>query len=85
MKRSGVFVPYLDDAVTPGGLLLIVDHASVRPGSWADPEETLVLIGLSPGEWLTERFEAREREVTGPNGRRVALTDNVVAVRRLAR
>ena len=25
------------DAVTLGGLLLIVDHASVGPGSWADP------------------------------------------------
>jgi SAM-dependent methyltransferase len=72
-------------AVTPGGLLLIVDHASVRPGSWVDPEETLVLIGLSPGQWRTERLESREREATGPNGRRVVHTDNIVAVRRLAR
>jgi SAM-dependent methyltransferase len=72
-------------AVRPGGLLLIVDHASVRPGSWADPEDTLAPLGLSPGEWRTERLEAREREATGPSGQRVTLTDNVVAVRRLAR
>jgi len=72
-------------AVTPGGLLLIVDHASVSPGSWADPEETLAPLDLSPDEWHTERLEAREREATRPNGRVVALTDNVVVVRRLTR
>jgi SAM-dependent methyltransferase len=72
-------------AVTTGGLLLIVDHASVRPGSWADPEETLTLLGLDPDGWRTERLEAREREAIRPNGRRVTVTDNVVALRRLAR
>ena len=72
-------------AVTPGGLLLIVDHASVSPCSWADPEETLAPLELSPDEWHTERLEARERETTGPNGQRATLTDNVIAVRRLAR
>jgi SAM-dependent methyltransferase len=72
-------------AVTTGGLLLIVDHASVRPGSWADPEETLTLLGLGPDGWRTERLEAREREAIRPNGRRVTVTDNVVALRRLAR
>jgi SAM-dependent methyltransferase len=72
-------------AVTPGGLLLIVDHASVGSGLWADPEETLAPLDLSPDEWRTERLEAREREATHPNGRVVPHTDNVVAVRRLAR
>ena len=72
-------------AVMPGGLLLIVDHASVSPRSWADPEETLAPLELSPDEWHTERLEAREREATRPNGHRVTLTDNVIAVRRLAR
>ena len=72
-------------AVTPGGLLLIVDHDSVRPGSWADPEETLAPLDLSPDERHTEKLEARERKATRPNGRVVTLTDNVVAVRRLAR
>jgi SAM-dependent methyltransferase len=72
-------------AVTPGGLLLIVDHASVGHGSWAVPEETLAPLDLSPDEWHTERLEAREREATGPNGQRATITDNVIAVRRLAR
>jgi len=72
-------------AVTPGGLLLIVDHASVGPGSWAEPEQTLAPLDLSPDEWHTERLEARERETTRPNGQVVSHTDNVVAVRRLAR
>ena len=72
-------------AVMPGGLLLIVDHASVRPGSWADPEETLAPLDLSPDEWHTERLEAREREAIRPNGQRSTVTDNVVALRRLSR
>jgi SAM-dependent methyltransferase len=70
-------------AVTPGGLLLIVDHASVSPWSWADPEETLAPLDLSPDEWHTERLETREREATGPNEQRATVTDNVIAVRRL--
>jgi SAM-dependent methyltransferase len=72
-------------AVTPGGLLLIVDHASVRPGTWADPEETLAPLDLSLDEWHTERLEARERETMRPNGQRSTVTDNVVALRRLSR
>jgi SAM-dependent methyltransferase len=72
-------------AEKPGGLLLIVDHASVSPGSWADPEETLALLDLSPDEWHRERLEAREREDTGPNGQRATVTDNVIALRRLTR
>jgi SAM-dependent methyltransferase len=71
-------------AVKLGGLLLIVDHASVSPRSWAYPEETLAPLDLSPDEWHTERLEAREREATGPNGQRASVTDNVIAVRRLA-
>ncbi len=72
-------------AVAPGGMLLIVDHASVSPWSWAAPEETLGPLDLSPDEWHTERLEAREREATGPNGQTANVTDNVTAVRRLAR
>jgi SAM-dependent methyltransferase len=72
-------------AVKPGGLLLIVDHASVSPGSWAYPEETLAQIGLVPDGWRTERLEAREREAIRRNGQRITHTDNVVALKRLAR
>ncbi len=71
-------------AVTPGGLLLIVDHASVSPRSWATPEQTLASLELSPDEWHTERLEASERETTGPNGQRTTVTDNVIALRRHA-
>ena len=71
------------EAVAPGGLLLIVDHASVSPRSWAAPEETLAPLDLSPDEWHTERLEAREREATRPNGQRTTVTDNVIALRRL--
>jgi SAM-dependent methyltransferase len=69
--------------VTLGGLLLIVDHASVSPGSWADPEETLAPLGLSPDEWHTERLEACEGETTDSKGQKATGTDNVIAVRRL--
>jgi SAM-dependent methyltransferase len=72
-------------AVRPGGLLLIVDHASVGPRSWTGPEQTLAPLDLSPVEWHTERLEAREREATGPNVHRATVTDSVIAVRRLAR
>ncbi|HKH09691.1 MAG TPA: hypothetical protein VKA73_00985 [Rubrobacter sp.] len=80
---AAIWLARLDWRVTSGGLLLIVDHASVRPGSWDYPEETLAPLDLSPDEWRAETLEAREREATGPNGRRT-LTDNVTAVRRLA-
>ncbi len=70
-------------AVAPGGLLLIVDHASVRPGSWAEPEETLEPLELNPDEWHTEKLESREREHTEPNGQVTTRTDNIIAVRHL--
>jgi SAM-dependent methyltransferase len=72
-------------AVAPGGLLLIVDHAPTSPGSWSVPEETLDPLDLGPDEWRTERLEASQREATRPNGQPVTVTDNVAAVRRLAR
>ena len=72
-------------AVKPGGLLLIVDHASVSPRSWADPGETLAPLDLSPDEWRTERLEAREREAVRPNGQMLTVTDNIIALRHLAR
>ena len=77
-------------AVAPGGLLLIVDHASVSPWSWADPnthfptpEETLATLDLSPRMWRAERLSSPERRATGPNGQSATVTDNVIAVRRL--
>jgi SAM-dependent methyltransferase len=79
-------------AVAPGGLLLIVDHASVAPWSWNQdphtrfpaPGETLAPLGLSPELWRTELLGSPERRATGPNGETATVTDNVIAVRRLA-
>ncbi len=77
-------------AVAPGGLLLIVTHASVAPWSWADPntrfstpEEALAALELDPKPWRTERLGAPERQATGPNGESATVTDNVIALRRL--
>ena len=74
-------------AVAPGGLLLLVEHGSVRPGARnhalsPDPEETLASLDLSPVQWRTERLGSPERRATGPNGQPVTVTDNVVAIRR---
>jgi SAM-dependent methyltransferase len=79
-------------AVAPGGLLLVVSHASVAPWSWNQdprtrfptPEEALAALDLIPGMWHTERLGAPERQATGPNGESATVRDNVVAVRRLA-
>ncbi|SDQ06983.1 cyclopropane-fatty-acyl-phospholipid synthase family protein [Quadrisphaera sp. DSM 44207] len=76
-------------AVAPGGLLLVVEHASVPPWSWADPgtrfpapEEVLASLDLPPATWHPERVGAFQREATGPGGQRAAVTDTVLAVRR---
>ena len=78
-------------AVAPGGVLLVVDHASVAPWSWnrdphtrfPTPDETLSTLDLTPGQWRTERLDAPERLASGPNGETATVTDNVIAVRRL--
>ena len=79
-------------AVAPGGLLLIVEHASVAPWSWADPdaafptpEKSLAALDLDPSRWHGEFVGAHERLATGPGGQSATVTDNVIALRRLAR
>ena len=79
-------------AVGPGGLLLIVEHASVAPWSWAapdtafpTPEQSLAALDLDPSRWHSEFVGAPEREATGPNGQSATVTDNVIALRRLTR
>ena len=79
-------------AVDPGGLLLIVEHASVAPWSWADPdtafptpEQSLTALDLDPSRWDSEFVGAPKREATGPNGQTATVTDNVIALRRLTR
>ncbi|MEV7599762.1 methyltransferase domain-containing protein [Kitasatospora sp. NPDC089797] len=78
-------------AVAPGGLLVLVEHASLAPWSWQvgqdvrfpAPEESLAELRLGAG-WRTERCDAPRREATGPQGQRATVTDNVVVVRRTA-
>lgn len=78
--------------VAPGGLLLIVDHGSVPPWAgnhaphtpFASPEEVLAALDLSPARWRTELLGSPERQAVGPGGQPATVTDNVIAVRRLA-
>ncbi|MFJ7243544.1 SAM-dependent methyltransferase [Kitasatospora sp. NPDC098652] len=78
-------------AVAPGGLLVVVDHASLAPWSWQAgqdvrfpaPEEELAALELGEG-WRTERCHAPRRTATGPQGRTATVTDNVLALRRAA-
>jgi SAM-dependent methyltransferase len=78
------------DAVTAGGLLLIVDHAGPPP--WASKlhhhhefpgiEEVIESLNLDVGQWERVRAEAVGREATGPNGEAGTLVDNVIVLRR---
>lgn len=79
-------------AVEPGGLLLVADHGSASPWSWADPdthfptpEEVLAALELNTETWWPERLASPERREEGPNGQTATVTDIVVAVRRLVR
>lgn len=77
-------------AVRPGGLLLIVDHASTAPWSWdrgkdvvyPTPRETLDTLELDPADWTEHRVEAARREAAAPDGRVATVTDNVISLRR---
>ena len=79
-------------AVAPGGLLLIVEHASVAPWSWSAPdtvfpapEESLAALDLDRSRWHHEFVGALEREAPGPNGQRATVTDNILALHCLTR
>ncbi|MFH9606074.1 class I SAM-dependent methyltransferase [Streptomyces sp. NPDC017448] len=84
------------EAVAPGGLLVLVEHASLAPWSWRDgekgeedvrfpsPDEVRASLRLDDG-WRTERCDAPRRTASGPGGRTATVTDNVIAVRRLRR
>jgi len=80
-------------AVAPGGLLLVVDHASIAPWSWNQdpnpcfptPAQTLAAIGLDLRQWDTEVLGSPERHATGPEGLSATVTDNVIALRRRGR
>ena len=67
-------------------------RAAVAPWSWTDPgtvfptpEQSLAALDLNPSRWHGEFVGAPEREATGPKGESATVTDNVIALRRLAR
>ena len=79
-------------AVAPGGLLLLVEHASIAPWSWNQdpqtrfptPEQILASLDLALARWRIERLAAPVRQATGPDGQSASVTDNVVAIRRMS-
>lgn len=80
------------ERLSPGGVLLVIDHASTAPWSWdtkpgfqfPTSEETLSAIGLDPARWVAELAERRDRLASGPSGETATVSDNVIIVRRIA-
>lgn len=78
-------------AVAPGGLLIVVEHASVAPWSWQAgqdvqfpaPAQVLASLDLD-GSWDTLRCDVPRRTAAGPDGQQATVKDNVVVVRRRA-
>jgi len=77
------------DAVAPGGILLIVDHAAAPP--WASKmhhhefptvDEVASSLNLDVAQWERIRVDAVERQTVGPDGVDAVLTDNVMVLRR---
>lgn len=76
-------------AVSPGGTLLVVGHASGP--SWAPqghahenfptPEEVVQALKLPAGEWTID-CEVRERDIVGPRGEQGTISDSLVKARR---
>jgi hypothetical protein len=42
-------------------------------------------LDLDPGRWRAEILDSLERQAAGPDGQKATVTDNVIALRRLAR
>nr|WP_245839265.1 class I SAM-dependent methyltransferase [Mycobacterium aquaticum] len=80
------------DAVTPGGLLVVVDHGAAPP--WApehvrnfefpSAEEVFAALELPEGQWERIQVGLEQRDATGPDGQRGTLIDNVIVLRRRA-
>lgn len=76
--------------VGPGGILLIVGHASPPP--WAQhghahrefpqPAEVARALGLAKSEWILVTSEVRKRETVSPRGEPGTVSDSVVKARR---
>ncbi len=78
------------DAVSPGGLLLIVAHGSRAPWSWADKDfvfptaqKELDDLDLDLTGWHQRFVGAIERQANGPDGEIAEVIDTVVALEKL--
>ncbi|MGZ8176329.1 SAM-dependent methyltransferase [Williamsia sp. SKLECPSW1] len=76
------------DLLGVGGVMIVVDHASTAPWSWAEadtryptPQQTFDDIGLGD-DWEPLLLTARDRVATGPGGETATVTDNLVVARR---
>lgn len=72
-------------SVTPGGLILVIDHGahSARPDYVAPTtQELLAELALDPSEWETVRADTPAHERLGDDGEVTAHTDIVVVARR---
>ena len=77
------------EAVVSKGHLLIVEHASRAPWSWASPDatyptaqQTLASLDLYDDDWTRLHVAAIERRATGPGGQSAMVRDNVIFVQR---
>jgi SAM-dependent methyltransferase len=87
-------LPVAATKVAPGGLLLIVSHASAPSWLPSDhhghnvrfptPQETLESLELNSDAWRVDRVEVSQRELAAPDGTPGHLFDSVVAVTRIA-
>lgn len=77
------------DAVAPGGILLIVDHAAAPP--WVEdpeahhfgaPEDVLAALDLADADWERLRADTTDRAGFSRDGDPVTLSDNVIVLRR---
>lgn len=77
-------------SVVSGGHLLIIDHGSRAPWSWAaedtqypTADEAYKTLGLNADIWRSTQVEGVERMATGPRGRQARVIDIVIFLSRL--
>ncbi|MDB6454252.1 class I SAM-dependent methyltransferase [Falsirhodobacter sp. 20TX0035] len=79
------------EAVSDAGHLLIVEHASRAPWSWAPEttryptaEDTLASLRLPDDMWQRLCVCQIARRASGPDGQEATVTDNIIFLQRLA-
>lgn len=75
------------NSVVSGGQLLIVDHGSRAPWSWAaedtqypTADEAYQALGLSTNTWRPNLVEGIERLAIGPKGQKAMVIDTVISL-----